>query len=65
MKTVKAVVTFSLKVPVEIRVSDSDTLREIEDRLFQEAENELPSYEDDSHADFACKDIVIEELKEI
>lgn len=66
MKTVKAVVTFALKVPVEIRVGDSDTLKEIEDRLYQEAENELPGYENDSTSpDFVCKDILIQELKQM
>lgn len=65
MKTVKAMVIFSLRVPVEIQVSDNDTLREIEDKLYQKAEYELPGYEDSSHLDFVCKDIVIQELKEL
>lgn len=64
MKTVKAVVTFSLEVEVETKVSDSATLKEIEDILFQKAENDLPK-EEDIEPDWICQGIILKELKEV
>lgn len=60
MKTVKAVVTFALEVEVEAKVSDSATLKDIEDMLYQGAENHLPG-----NMDWRCQSIILKELREI